>query len=67
MCIRVYCARYHVIGIYGMDFYVVLSRKGQRVHTRKHAASKVGYQHLVTKEDAIKWFQTKYEGLVLGN
>lgn len=49
-----------------MDFYVVLSRKGGRVKTRKHASSKIGNSHLVTKEDAVKWFQTKYEGIVLG-
>ena len=29
-------------GIYGMDFYVVLKRKGFRVKVRKHCRSKIG-------------------------
>ncbi|MEW5302727.1 MAG: hypothetical protein WDW38_004162 [Sanguina aurantia] len=52
-------------GIYGMDFYVCLERPGFRVARRRHATNKVGVQHKVTKEDAIKWFQTKFEGVVL--
>jgi large subunit ribosomal protein L11e len=27
--------------------------------------SRVGIQHRVTKEDAMKWFQVKYEGVIL--
>lgn len=27
--------------------------------------SRVGMNHKVTKEDAIKWFQDKFEGVVL--
>ena len=42
-------------GIYGMDFYVVLSRPGARVQERKHARGSIGHRHKVTKEDAIKW------------
>ncbi|KAK9805602.1 hypothetical protein WJX72_007176 [[Myrmecia] bisecta] len=52
-------------GIYGMDFYVVLERAGYRVGRRRRCQSSVGIQHQVTKEDAIKWFQTKFEGVVL--
>jgi large subunit ribosomal protein L11e len=52
-------------GIYGMDFYVVLERPGFRVARRKYCQSKIGKQHKLTKDDAIKWFQTKYEGIVL--
>nr|CAB3488219.1 unnamed protein product [Digitaria exilis] len=40
-----------------MDFYVVLERAGCK--------SRVGIQHRVTKEDAMKWFQVKYEGVIL--
>ncbi|XP_057527270.1 60S ribosomal protein L11-2-like [Amaranthus tricolor] len=49
-------------GIYGMDFYVVLELPGYRVARRR---TRVGIQHRVTKEDAMKWFQVKYEGAVL--
>jgi len=54
------------IGIYGMDFYVVLARPGGRVATRKRAQSRVGKHHRVSKEDAIKWFEETYEGIVAG-
>merc|ERR1712113_1235371 len=52
-------------GIYGMDFYVVLERPGYRISRRKRAVSRVGIQHRVTKDDAMKWFQNKYEGVIL--
>eukprot|EP00904_Undaria_pinnatifida_P010352 jgi/Undpi1/6447/HiC_scaffold_20.g08928.m1 len=53
-------------GIYGMDFYVVLNRPGYRVAKRKAKCAKIGYQHKVTKTDAVKWFQAKFEGIVIG-
>ena len=49
----------------GMDFYVVLERPGYRVAKRRRCKTVVGTQHKVTKDDAIKWFQTKFEGGVL--
>ncbi|AQK59606.1 60S ribosomal protein L11-1 [Zea mays] len=52
-------------GIYGMDFYVVLERAGYRVARRRRCKSRVGIQHRVTKEDSMKWFQVKYEGVIL--
>lgn len=42
-------------GIFGMDFYVVLERPGYRVSRRHKCTSKVGYQHKVTSDDAMKW------------
>lgn len=39
----------------GMDFYVVLERPGYRVTRRRRCKTRVGVQHKVTKEDAIKW------------
>ena len=53
-------------GIYGMDFYVVLNRAGARVARRKRACSRVGFNHLLKKEDAMKWFQSKFEGILSG-
>ena len=47
------------IGIYGMDFYVVLGRKGYRVAHRRKQKSVVGFKHRVTKDEAMKWFQQK--------
>ena len=65
------------IGIYGMDFYVILGRAGQRVSNRyvcihRHAsvvrrrcASRIGPKHHVTREEAMKWFQSKYDGILV--
>jgi large subunit ribosomal protein L11e len=53
------------IGIFGMDFYVVLKRAGSRVASRKRARGRVGPQHRVTKEEAKKWFQEEFEGIIL--
>lgn len=52
-------------GIYGMDFYVVLKRKGLRVCRRKRANSKLGNFQRVSKKDAQKWFVEKLGGTVL--
>jgi len=43
-------------GIYGMDFYVILGRKGFRVARRKSRWAHVGPKHKITKEDALQWY-----------
>lgn len=45
------------IGIYGMDFFVVLGRPGFRVARKKHARGRVGKPHRATKEDSMNWFK----------
>merc|ERR1712107_307400 len=55
------------IGIYGMDFFVVLGRPGMNVVHRRAKVGKVGFPHRLTKEDAMKWFQTKYDGVILSS
>lgn len=52
-------------GIYGMDFYVVLSRFGNRISQRKRSKKKIGKIQRVGKHDAIKWFIEKYEGSLI--
>jgi large subunit ribosomal protein L11e len=54
------------IGIYGMDFYVCLARPGTRIAHRKRAVGRLGTSQRVNKEDAIKWFETTYQGIVIG-
>ncbi|GAX14000.1 large subunit ribosomal protein L11e [Fistulifera solaris] len=54
-------------GIYGMDFFVCLNRPGTRVSRRKIQQTRMGKNHKITKQDAIKWFQDKFEGVVLAN
>jgi len=53
------------IGIYGLDFFVVMSRPGFRVSRRKHAASRVGYPHRISKAETTNWFKQKFDGIVL--
>ena len=56
-----------LIGIYGMDFFVVIDRAGRRVAKRRRAQGKVGASHRVTKDESVKWFQQKVcSFLVLG-
>lgn len=55
------------IGIYGLDFYVVLGRPGFNVAHRRAKKGKVGFSHRLTKEDAMKWFQQKYDGIILAS
>merc|ERR1711948_55594 len=43
-------------GIFGMDFYVVLGRKGDRVSKRRQRRNVVGKFQQVTKEEAKLWF-----------
>ena len=47
------------IGIYGMDFYVVLARPGYSVAYRRRKKSKIGVGHKINKADSQKWFQQK--------
>ncbi|KAF2076404.1 hypothetical protein CYY_002309 [Polysphondylium violaceum] len=54
------------IGIYGMDFFVVLSRPGFRVTNKKRIQSKIGFQHRITKSDSVAWFKSTYDGIVIG-
>eukprot|EP00439_Symbiodinium_sp_Y106_P066003 s1629_g10.t1 len=51
-------------GIYGMDFYVHLSRPGGRVQYRKLRRGRVGSSHRLRKEDGMKWFQTKLRAAI---
>ncbi len=52
-------------GIFGMDFYIVLTRPGKRVSRRKGKRGKIGVSHRITKEDAQQWFQEKLGGALL--
>jgi large subunit ribosomal protein L11e len=52
-------------GIYGMDFYVVLKRRGKRVAQRKQRSSRLGRFQLVAKDEAQKWFVEKLGGTLV--
>jgi len=53
------------IGIYGMDFYIVLGRPGYNVPKKRRAYGAIGHKHRVTKDESMKWFQQKYDGVIL--
>lgn len=52
-------------GIYGMDFYVVLTRPGKRVQRRKARRSVFGNFQKINKEEAKQWFIEQLGGTVL--
>merc|ERR1712039_99533 len=52
-------------GIFGMDFYVVLTRPGRRVTRKKRCRSRLGNFQKITAEEARNWFIEKYGGNVL--
>ena len=54
------------IGIYGMDFFVVMKRAGgSQINKRRRCKAKVGHSHKVTKEETQKWFQQRFDGILL--
>ncbi|CCM01357.1 uncharacterized protein FIBRA_03407 [Fibroporia radiculosa] len=53
------------IGIFGMDFYVVMGRPGARVARRKQKKARIGFQHRVKKEDTMAWFKQRFDGIIL--
>ena len=53
------------IGIYGMDFFIKLCRPGYSVRWRRRKKNRVGASHRLKKLDAMKWFQQKYDGILL--
>ncbi|GAA5890127.1 uncharacterized protein RHOBADRAFT_64446 [Rhodotorula graminis WP1] len=54
------------IGIFGMDFYVVMGRPGGRVARRKHCTARVGFSHRVKREETMAWFKQRFDGILLG-
>lgn len=42
-----------------------LTFSGFNVAHRRRKTGVVGFQHRLTKEDAMKWFQQKYDGIIL--
>ena len=53
------------IGIFGMDFYVVMGRPGARVAKRKQRKAVIGFSHRIKKEDTMVWFKQRFDGIIL--
>ena len=54
------------IGIYGMDFYVCMTRPGARVARRRRAKAPIGSSHRIHQQDTIQWFRQRFGGIVRG-
>merc|ERR1712147_194545 len=52
-------------GIFGMDFYVILKRPGDRISKRRNAKGKFGKHQRITAEDAKQWFTEKMAGTII--
>ena len=48
------------IGVMGLDVFVNLERPGYRVKRRKYHRSKIGKNHLITKEEGINFIKEKF-------
>uniref|UniRef100_A0A2I3TQ76 Large ribosomal subunit protein uL5 n=1 Tax=Pan troglodytes TaxID=9598 RepID=A0A2I3TQ76_PANTR len=53
------------IGIYGLDFSVVLGRPGFSITDKKHRTGCIGAKHRLSKEEIMRCFQHKYDGIIL--
>mgnify|MGYP003962271845 FL=1 len=52
------------VGIFGMDFFIVLARPGFRVSKKKHKKGRIGLNHRITKAAAQEWFKAKFGGSI---
>lgn len=53
------------IGIFGMDFYVVMGRPGDRVARRRAKKARIGFSHRIKREDTMAWFKQRFDGIIL--
>lgn len=53
------------IGIFGMDFIVVLGKPGLRVRKRVRCRQNLGRKQRVSKEEAKQWFVDTFDGVLL--
>jgi large subunit ribosomal protein L5 len=54
------------LGIFGATIHVTLGRPGYRIRSRAIRPSKIGRNHYVSKEDAVKFMQNNF-GTNIGN
>jgi large subunit ribosomal protein L11e len=47
-----------------MDFYVCMTRPGERVAKRRRCKSKIGASHRVNQAETVKWYKNRFEGIV---
>jgi large subunit ribosomal protein L11e len=47
-----------------MDFYVVMTRPGDRVRRRRRAKATIGATHRIKAADTMRWYRTRFEGII---
>jgi large subunit ribosomal protein L11e len=52
------------IGIFGMDFYVVMTRPGDRIRRRRRCKARLGSNHRIASADTMRWYRTRFEGII---
>ena len=52
-------------GIFGMDFYVILTRAGKRVSKKKRERGKFGNFQRISADEAKQWFTEKMAGTII--
>ena len=52
-------------GIFGMDFYVILTRAGKRVCKKKRERGKFGNFQRISADEAKQWFTEKMAGTII--
>jgi large subunit ribosomal protein L5 len=66
-CIQIPGVKYDPnLGIFGMDVCVSLSRPGYRVKLRRRKRSKIGRNHLVSREEAMNFFRKEFNVEIIG-
>merc|ERR1712025_1144169 len=53
------------VGIFGMDFIIILEKPGLRVSKRKRNNHKLGKKQRVTRDEARQWFTNTFEGVLV--
>jgi len=52
-------------GIFGLNYFVVLEKAGNRVAKRRRCKSRLGNKQRINQTEAQKWFVDNFEGVVL--
>lgn len=52
-------------GIFGLNYFVVLEKPGNRVSKRRRCRSRVGNKQRINQAEGQKWFVDNFEGVVL--
>jgi large subunit ribosomal protein L11e len=47
-----------------MDFYCCMTRPGERVTRRRRMKSTIGASHRIKRDETVKWFKQRFDGIV---